>query len=181
MPTRPLGLTLWELLLTLLIASIVLGIGVPSWQTFALDARRTADINGFVLAVQLARSEAAKRGHAVVVCASLDRERCSADGLRLTAGWIVFDNEDGVRPPQRSPAEALLHVYQPTLEGTITANRPFFEFQVNYLRRSVNGTVVFCDSRGARAARAVIVSYTGRPRVDGVAPGGGPLRCAGLP
>jgi hypothetical protein len=40
--------------------------------------------------------------------------------------------------------------------------------------------VVFCDRRGAAAAKAVIVSYTGRPRVDRLAPDGKPLQCADL-
>jgi hypothetical protein len=36
---------------------------------------------------------------------------------------------------------------------------------------------VFCDERGARAARAIIVSQTGRPRVSARDAAGKPLRC----
>jgi type IV fimbrial biogenesis protein FimT len=146
-----------------------------------LDARRTADVNGFVLAVQLARNEAAKRGVPAVVCASADRLHCTDPKVRYDGGWIVFVNEDDIRPPDRSPAEPLLYAHQPALLGTITANRPAFEFWPFHTRRSTNGTVVFCDARGPSAARAVIVSYTGRPRVDSVDPDGEPLQCAGLP
>jgi type IV fimbrial biogenesis protein FimT len=177
----PAGFTLWELLWTMLIASVALGVGVPSFRTFALDARRTADVNAFVLAVQLARSEAAKRGRPVVVCGSADRQSCTGPKLQLDMGWIVFVNEDEVRPPQRSAAEPLLYVRQAALRGTITANRELFEFWPFLDRRSTNGTVVFCDARGASAARAVIVSYTGRPRVDSAAASGGPLPCAAAP
>jgi type IV fimbrial biogenesis protein FimT len=175
------GFTLWELLWTMLIVSIALGLGVPSFRTFALDARRTADVNAFVLAVQLARNEAAKRGRPVVVCASSDRASCTNPKATYDAGWIVFVNEDGARPPQRSLAEPLLYVHEPEMAGTITANRERFEFWPFHSRRSTNGTVVFCDARGPGAARAAIVSYTGRPRVDSAAPDGGPLPCAGLP
>jgi type IV fimbrial biogenesis protein FimT len=166
---------------TVLIGSVVLCIGVPSFRGFALDARRTADVNGFVLAVQLARSEAAKRGRPVVVCASADGARCTDPKSRLDAGWIVFVNEDDARPPQREAAEPVLYVHKSALVGTITANRDLFEFWPFLGHRSTNGTVVFCDARGAGAARAVVVSYTGRPRVDSVAAGGGPLTCARLP
>jgi hypothetical protein len=41
----------------------------------------------------------------------------------------------------------------------------------------VNGTVTFCDTRGPAAARAVIISYTGRPRVSDRGPGRRPLVC----
>jgi type IV fimbrial biogenesis protein FimT len=165
---------------TLVVAGIVLAIGVPAFTTFVLDARRTADVNGFVLAVQLARNEAAKRGAAVVVCPSADGARC-APGMRYDDGWIVFVNVDDVRPPQRSSTEPLLYVYRPEATGSIVGNRELFEFQPFHFKRSTNGTVVFCDQRGSASARAVIVSYTGRPRPDSVDADGRPLKCAGFP
>lgn len=171
------GFTLWELLCTCVILGIVLGLAVPSVRAAALDSRRTAEINELVLAVQLARSEAAKLGRAVVVCKSADRLRCGGDDVRFDAGWIVFVNTDDVRPPQRSADEPLLLAHAPLGRGTISSNRAYFEFR-SFQRRSVNGTVVFCDDRGPAAARAVIVSYTGRPRVAAVDSSGAPLRCA---
>jgi type IV fimbrial biogenesis protein FimT len=172
------GFTLWELLCTLAIAAVVFGAGVPAFADFLLDGRRTADINALVLAVQLARSEAAKRGHPVIVCATADRQHCERDQRRFDAGWMVYVNVDDEYPPERSPDEPLLYAHSPELTGTITSNRPFYEFRP--ARRSTNGTVVFCDRRGAPAARAVIVSYTGRPRVDTRDGDGRPLQCARL-
>jgi type IV fimbrial biogenesis protein FimT len=58
----------------------------------------------------------------------------------------------------------------------MTGNRIRFSYRP-FGRRSTNGTVTYCDDRGADAARAVIVSYTGRPRTASLAPGGKPLRC----
>jgi type IV fimbrial biogenesis protein FimT len=174
---RPIrGFTLWELLCTIAIAGVALGMAVPAFSAFLLDARMTADVNGWVLAVQIARSEAAKRGRPVIVCRTRDTSRCeAADGA---VGWMVFVNLDDRHPPQRSGDEPLLYAHAVELTGTIVANRPFFEFRP--FRRSTNGTAVFCDRRGASAARAVIVSYTGRPRVDRKDPDGRPLRCAAL-
>jgi type IV fimbrial biogenesis protein FimT len=169
------GFTLWELLCTLAVAAVLLGTGVPAFSGLLLDARQKADVNAWILAVQLARSEAFKRGRPVIVCRTADTWRCAESG---TAGWMVFVNLDGARPPQRSPAEPLLYTHTPELRGTIVGNQPFYEFRPG--RRSTNGTTVFCDRRGAAAARAVIVSYTGRPRVDTRDGGGRPLRCAGL-
>jgi len=169
------GFTLWELLCTLAVAAVLLGTGVPAFSGLILDGRQKADVNAWVLAVQLARSESYKRGRPVMVCRTTDTWRC-ADGA--TAGWMVFVNLDRTFPPQRSPAEPLLYAHTPELIGTIIGNQPFYEFRPG--RRSTNGTTVFCDRRGAAAARAVIVSYTGRPRVDTRDGAGRPLRCAGL-
>ena len=172
------GFTLWELLCTVGIAGVALTAGVPAFRAFLLDARLTADVNGWILAIQLARSEAAKRGRPVVVCKTDDTRRCGGGDLSVDAGWMVYVNLDDDYPPQRGPAEPLLYVHEPELTGTVTSNRPYYEFRVS--RRSTNGTIVLCDERGAAAARAVIVSYTGRPRVDRVDANGRPLRCAGV-
>jgi type IV fimbrial biogenesis protein FimT len=172
------GFTLWELLWTLGIAAIALTAGVPTFRSFLLDSRLTADVNGWILAVQLARSEAAKRGRPVIVCKTDDTRRCGTADLPSDAGWMVYVNLDDDYPPQRSVTEPLLYVHAPELAGTVVSNRPYYEFRLG--RRSTNGTIVFCDRRGAAAARAVIVSYTGRPRVDRVDANGRPLRCAGL-
>lgn len=169
------GITLLELIFALAIGAIVLGAGAPALQTFVLDSRRTADVNAFVTAVQLARSEAAKRGRPVVLCGSADLVTCAAE---YTRGWLVFVDEDDSRPPQRSLDEPLLLAYRPAIEGTIESNREVYEFRP-FQRRSTNGTVTFCDRRGAAAARAVIISYTGRPRVAATGPGR-PLTCASL-
>lgn len=173
------GFTLWELLWVLTIAAVLVGLGAPSLRTFLLDTRRTTDVNGLVLAIQLARSEAAKRGRPVVLCPSLDGLYCTAEPLGYTSGWIVFVNTDDDRPPRRGDAEPLLFVYKPKIEGSVTANRRLFEFRP-FRKRSTNGTIVFCDVRGSSAARAVIVSYTGRPRVAPTSATGRPLVCAGL-
>jgi len=170
--------TLWALIWTMSLLGTLLALGVPSMRTFMLDARLTADINGFISAVQLARSEAAKRGEAVVLCKSADGFTCAADELRYDSGWIVFENRDGIRPPSRSSDEALIHRYVPTSGNTITSNRRLYEFRA-FGWRSTNGTVTFCDPE--RRARAVIISYTGRPRVAAVGPGGRVLICADLP
>ena len=173
------GYTLLELLSTLAVGAVLLALAVPSFEGFVLDTRRTADINAFVLAVQLARSETAKRGHPVIVCKTRDQVRCGGTDLQYDAGWMVFVNVDDVLPPARSAGEPLLYAHQPEIEGTITGNRAFFEFRP-FRRRSTNGTLIFCDRRGASAARAVIVSYTGRPRVDDHDADGKALRCADL-
>jgi type IV fimbrial biogenesis protein FimT len=173
------GFTLWELVWALGIAGVLLGLGVPSFRSFLQDGRRTADVNALVLAIQIARSEAAKRGHNVILCATRDRLRCDDFAAGAPSGWMVFVDADSVEPPRRSSHEALLYVHEPEIEGTIIGNRPYFEFRPP-LHRSTNGTVVFCDDRGASSARAVIVSYTGRPRVDTLSPDGKILPCAGL-
>jgi type IV fimbrial biogenesis protein FimT len=139
-----------------------------------LDAKLTADVNGWILAVQLARSEAAKRGRPVIVCPTPDTVSCGG----ATQRWMVFVNLDDYYPVQRSGGEPLLFVQTAASAGSILSNRSYYEFRPG--RRSTNGTIVLCDSRGTASAKAVIVSYTGRPRASNRDANGRPLRCAQL-
>jgi type IV fimbrial biogenesis protein FimT len=105
---RALGYTLWELLCALGIAAVALGTSIPAFSSFLLDARLTADVNGWVLAVQVARSESYKRGRPVMVCRTRDTLRCAGMGPIEPTGWMAFVNLDDTYPPHRSATEPLL-------------------------------------------------------------------------
>jgi type IV fimbrial biogenesis protein FimT len=171
------GYSLLELLVTLTLVVVLLSLGVPGLRDLALDARRLADVNAFVSAIQLARSESAKRAQAVVLCQTADSVVCGTSGQAYDRGWMVFVDADEDSPPRRDDEEILLLHHSPVMQGSIRSNRAFYVFRP-YYRRSTNGTVVFCDLRGPAAARAVIVSYTGRPRVAGTDAAGRSLNCA---
>jgi type IV fimbrial biogenesis protein FimT len=172
------GYSLLELLVTLALVAVLLALGVPGLRSLALDARRTSDVNAFVSAIQFARSESAKLGRAVVLCHTADGIACAGAREPYEMGWMVFVDISADSPPRRDPSEELLLLYRPVIEGTIRSNRAEYIFRP-YYRRSTNGTVVFCDQRGPAAARAVIVSYTGRPRVADTTASGARLSCAG--
>lgn len=171
----PKGYTLLELAVGLTVAALLLALAVPGFQRFLLDARLSAEVNAFVGGVQRARSEAVKRARPVVLCSTPNFEQC-AEGGDFAAGWMVFVPEPGVRPPRPAPGQPPVLAHSPAFVGAMTSNRALFEFRP-FRTRSTNGTVTFCDRRGAEAARAVIVSYTGRPRVSVSGPGRN-LTCA---
>jgi type IV fimbrial biogenesis protein FimT len=170
------GYSLLELLVTLVLAAVLLATGIPAVTGLALDVRRNTDINALVSAIQLARSEAAKRATAVILCRTPNEIVCGNTSTGFEDGWMVFVDTDGDSRP--TSGEPVLFIHKPLIRGTIRSNRAAYTFRPHY-RRSTNGTITFCDERGETAARAVIVSHTGRPRVSDRRPGDGPLRCAG--
>ena len=176
-PRHALGMSLLELLTVLLLVTSLLLAGSPALNWLLLDARRTADINAFVTAVQLARSESAKRSAPVIICKTQDFQVCGGSDVAFEDGWMVLVDTSGAYPPGLGSGAELLFQYQPVIQGMIRSNRARYTFR-RFSPRSTNGTVTFCDSRGAEAARAVIISYTGRPRVSDRAPGGSALVCA---
>jgi type IV fimbrial biogenesis protein FimT len=81
------GFTLLELMFTLTVAAVLLGIGVPSFVEIVRNNRATANINELSTAFSIARSEAIRRGANVTVCRSSDGAACGTD---WADGWIVF-------------------------------------------------------------------------------------------
>lgn len=160
---RPGGVTLIELVVTLSIVGILASLAAPGFANLLADSARTAAVNDLVHAIFLARSEAIRRSRIVSLCPSADGRTCARQ-YDWTQGWIVFVNESAEEPAVRGEDEPVLNVYQGWRRGRITSNRLSYSFRP-YTQGVVNGTIVFCDSRGSEHARAIIVSHTGRPRV----------------
>ena len=83
------GFTLIELMVTMALAAILLTIGVPSFQSMMRNNRAATQANEFMSALNLARSEAVKRGQRASLCPSTDQANCTG-GTDWRAGWIVF-------------------------------------------------------------------------------------------
>ncbi len=165
-----------ELMLVVVLAGILLGIGVPAMGDFIRNARITGAANDVMAGLHFARSEAIKRRVPVTLCTSATplaaNPVCTASAL-LT-GWIAFVdiNQDG----QRNGADTVLLQREP-LPNTITARSTANPLLVTYLDNgfalNVNAAqLVLCDERGNEmsggelsAARGILVSVTGRAGV----------------
>jgi len=91
-------------------------------------------------------------------------------------GWILFVNSDRDSPAFRDPGEEVLRSYPAWTDGHIQANRGTLSFRA-FGQMGVTATFAFCDRRGPAAARAVIISQTGRPRVSAKSASGGAIAC----
>lgn len=95
------GFTLWELLMALLVAGILFGIGVPNVMELQRNGAMSAAANDLVTAVLLARTEAVKRQVPVTLCLTdnpLAGTPTCAPGAAVdssTRGFIVFVDENG--------------------------------------------------------------------------------------
>jgi type IV fimbrial biogenesis protein FimT len=111
------GFSLLELMFTLTVAAILLGVGVPSFVDTIRSNRATTNINELSSAFAIARSEAIRRGANITACRSTDGATCGAD---WGDGWIVF--VDGAATDTAAPVLGeILRVWGPMPgEATIT-------------------------------------------------------------
>ena len=176
MPVAPRGFSLYEMLLTLTLIAILVGIGVPSFSGIVARSRMHAEINALFSAVHLARKESIMRRKVVSICPSDDGASCEP-GRDWSSGWIMFENADRDEPPRRDVGEALLQTHRVSEGVTITANRRGFTLRATD-KRATNGTFVVCDAAGRVTPRALVISYTGRPRLATRTTRGEQYRCA---
>ena len=158
------GLTLIELMVTLVVIAILLAAAGPSFLSTIKDNRRTAYINELVSSLNLARSEAVKSNRTVALCPSANSADCAGDNY--DAGWIVFRNDNGDDPPVvDSPGEMILRTHVVTQHaGTSMSASSLIANGINFQpsgRPSNSGDITYCDDRGATDARSVVVNLVG--------------------
>ena len=148
------GFSLLELMMTLTVAAILFGVGVPSFIDTIRSNRAATNINELSTAFAIARSEAIRRGANVTVCRSSDDATC---GASWADGWIVFvDNAaSDTGPPVLGP---ILQVW-----GEMPGN-PLITTAANGVATDL-AWVRFGARGGARTAAAMPFSVT--VKVDG--------------
>lgn len=163
------GHTLVELLVVLGGTALVASFAAPTFRELGADVRRDALIEDLRATLLLARAEALARGTPVVVCASADGRTCGTSA-EWSRGWLASTRPPGL-PAGRIGAP--LASVRPDARIGIEANRAHLEFQPT-ASAATTATFTICDPRGVGAARAIVVSRTGRVRTTRA----GQLACA---
>lgn len=93
------GFTLIELMVTIAVLAILLGVAAPSFYHQIQNNRSAALGEEFASALNYARGEAVKRGERISLCASADGSEC---GGAWDQGWILF--RDGANSDTGTPS-----------------------------------------------------------------------------
>lgn len=170
------GFTLTELIIVLLITSIILVIAVPSYRQTTRENRLTAYINSLVGALQLARSEAIKRGTTVMVQRGSDPDQDGTFVGDWDDGWEVFVDWNG-----NSIKDTAVPVPDPIVRVgnalpanfTLRGNTPVAN-RISYLsngRSNAAGSFVLCEDGDGNqipesmTARMITINTAGRVRI----------------
>lgn len=169
------AMTTFELLIALTIASLITIAATPMLADVLMNSRMNKSVNDLFHSLHWARQNANITGTMTVVCGSSDGTHCTSRSAQNT-GWLVFTNHDGAEPPHLDPGDHIIRSISMAEGVSVTANRDAFAMRPFGLR-STNGTITWCDRRGPDQARAIVVSFTGKPRIRSAQTGGAELRC----
>ncbi len=157
---RLLGVTLFELIITLAILSIGAAIAIPSFARLSKQTRVTAETNRLVGTLRMARQLAVQTGRRVVVCPLDATNQCTRDNWRN--GWTVFRNTHREFPPALDPQDQVIRVYQQQRDTlTLKSKQDYLTFRP--LGTATASTIQVCSGDDS-VTRAVIVSRVGRVR-----------------
>jgi type IV fimbrial biogenesis protein FimT len=165
--------TLIELVMTMAIAGILVTIAIPSFNSTLTSSRLTNYANDLVGALNLARSEAVRRGVSVTV-RKIDNFSYTnlGAGVNWETGWDIFTdiNNDG----KFDVGDALIRTY-PQLQSsyTLRGNNNF----INYIRytplgisNSIGSFVICNNSDGNNipekyTSKLITINFSGRPHM----------------
>ncbi len=173
-----------ELLFTIAVLAIVVGVGTPGIANLVRNSRIAADTNDLIIGLHAGRSEAVKQRATVVMCASADAA-AETPGCadNFAEGWIVFidRNANGSIDVAADPevSDIVIEAHGPVRQGlSVRADNSYFAFSPSGFQQVLPGSgdpltnILLCDDRGnsdlgggRSAARVIAVSATGRPQV----------------
>ena len=182
MKAKQTGFTLIELMFTITVLAVLLGIGVPNFRDFIRNSRMTSAANDLLADLSFARSEAVKRRVPVALCKSTDGSSCDSSATSAFQRWIVFvDDADPAAADTTNDGNGTVQSGETVLRNTVISSAiptaAGTGIRIVYLASgfpvvdNTNGLsrVLFCDERGSAistggisAARGVAVSATGR-------------------
>jgi len=158
------GFSIIELMVTLTVAAILLGVAIPSF-TNVMDSNRAAvSSNELLTALAITRNEAVKRGRATSICPANPAMTACANSTNWATGWIAFV-DDGATVGTIDGGETVVQTWPPA-RLTVTNTVNF----VRYIRDgSRDGTTEPRITLSKSSThRCVIVSKPGRANLTKV-------------
>lgn len=117
------GFTLIELMVAILLLVITITVAIPSMQSTIQNNHVVALTNDLIGSLNLARSEAVKRGVSVSICPAQDSS-FNACGNDWNNGWFVFVNPDENGVFANNASEPLIRVQQVSGQGIAVSTSP---------------------------------------------------------
>ncbi|WP_179287542.1 GspH/FimT family pseudopilin [Paraferrimonas haliotis] len=150
------GFTLIELMVTIIVAVVLIGVGVPQLTDLYEKQRASAAINRIQSSVLLARNQAQSYGTRVTVCPR-SSGKCSGN---WSSGFTIF-----ISDTSGNLVEQLRKVEGFNNKDKIYFNHNALTFDANGSANVTAGSFTYCPSNESTNARRLNVSTMGRTEI----------------
>jgi len=159
------GITIPELLVTLGIISILLGMSLPSWQSVVHRHQGNHVMSTLASALGTARTAAIRHGKAVTVCPTVTGLNC---GGTWNSGLIVFIDAHMTRDEPEASDIIFSRLWSDnggSLRWRAFGNRQYLQIDSLGNLGHQNGNFTWCPRSGdAKEARQLVINSIGRIR-----------------
>ncbi len=162
------GFTLIELLISISILFIISAMSLPSFSSILSKTRQDGEISMLMSHLQLTRKEAIYKNRTMLMCKSKDQLKCSSDA-QWEDGWLIFYDEN--KNKQRDDNENITSIKRKTnqqikiIYRSFSGSNKYVKFY-NKGYSHTNGTFIICNPLGAEHTKTVVLSQTGRIRLN---------------
>ena len=168
------GYTLLELLVALAVIALLASMMGPNMISVVERNRKAAALGDTFSMLNAARSEAVNQQATVALCPTTDQASCN--GSDWEDGWLLFV-DDGTGAGGTADdgningTETLLRIGQAATGNVTIRTRNFTDagaisFDLDGMAAE-RGTIVICDDNGPSQASAVVLNFSGQPRLAG--------------
>ena len=157
------GITALDLLITMALVALLAVTGIPGLREYSLNQQMKSAIASLHADLNLARNDAISLDATTIACPGSTVTGCTGQS-RWQPGWLVFVDLNGDRAWQQT--EPVLRTAN-ELEN-MTVRSPASRHQVRFFpggsAPGSNSSIIFCDQRGFRGGRKLVISNSGRIR-----------------
>jgi type IV fimbrial biogenesis protein FimT len=159
------GITLFELISTLSIVSILSMFAIPHFHNMLEQQERQKVIFIIKQSFQYAKTEALLNRRRIVICASIDGKQCNDD--QWSSGFIIFSDQN---TDNQVNTDETIYVHQVLdlkygelkWQGALSRKNVFFNAQQG-LPNGSNGSFYYCSTRVSEHQR-IVLSRMGHSR-----------------
>jgi type IV fimbrial biogenesis protein FimT len=167
------GFTLVELMVTVAITAVLASLALPSMRSFIGKWQLSNALNSYNSSLQIARSEAVKRGRVARMCRSANGTSCATDSPTngWGTGWLVYVDNDAsgtltVLDQIVTTQGAYSNFYNISTSGTNASTGTFVFTPTGFMQGgSANEGMTFSWDSGSTIQKTLCISRTGRSRI----------------
>ena len=160
------GFTLIELMVTLAVLVVALGIGFPALASLIERTRVTNTYHLLTASLMAARTAAVTRSEPVTVCPSSDGARCRGDQV-WEDGWIIFiDPERSGQPSGTASVLRRIDAINGNFSLRTTSGRQRVRYLPSGRAYGSNVSLRLCGQDDEQLIGKVIVNNAGRARTQ---------------